>query len=64
MDADEDILSRMLYVGNCCRKIDAQSEAKIIQELEKEAKIIQDKSNPVRFYNYSYTSNGHNSSFL
>lgn len=36
------------------RKIDAQSEAKIIQELEKEAKIIQDKSNPVRFYNYSY----------
>ena len=36
------------------RKIDAQSEAKIIQELEKEAKIIQDKSNPGRFYNYSY----------
>jgi hypothetical protein len=36
------------------RKIDAKSEAKIIYELEKEAKIIKDKSNPVRFYNYSY----------
>lgn len=36
------------------RKIDAQSEIKIIQELKKEAKIIQDKNNPVRSYNYSY----------
>lgn len=36
------------------RKIDAKSEARIIHELEKEARIIQDKSNPVKFYNYSY----------
>ena len=36
------------------RKIDAKSEAKIIQELKKEAEIIGDKRNPVRFYNYSY----------
>jgi len=36
------------------RQIAAKSEAKIIQELEKEAQIIRDKSNPVKFYNYSY----------
>lgn len=36
------------------RKIDAKAEAKITQELKKEAQIIRDKSNPVRFYNYSY----------
>ena len=36
------------------RKIDAKSESKIILELEKEAEIIQDKRNPVKFYNYSY----------
>ena len=36
------------------RKIDAKSEARIIRELKKEAEIIRDKSNPVRFYNYSY----------
>ncbi|MBI3599723.1 MAG: hypothetical protein HY097_03655 [Nitrospinae bacterium] len=35
------------------RKIDDKSEDKITQELEKEAKIIKDKNNPVRFYNYS-----------
>jgi len=36
------------------RKIDAKAEAKITQELKKEAEIIGDKRNPVRFYNYSY----------
>jgi len=36
------------------RTIDAKSEAKITQELKKEAEIIADKDNPVRFYNYSY----------
>ena len=36
------------------RKIDAKSEARIMRELKKEAEIIRDKSNPVRFYNYSY----------
>ena len=36
------------------RKIDAKAEAKITQELKKEAEIIEDKRNPVRFYNYSY----------
>jgi hypothetical protein len=36
------------------RKIDAKAEAKITQELKKEAEIIRDKRNPVRFYNYSY----------
>jgi len=39
---------------NTPRKIDAKSEAKIMLELKKEAKIIQSKSNPVKFYNYSY----------
>ena len=36
------------------RKIDAKSEARIMRELKKEAEIIEDKRNPVRFYNYSY----------
>lgn len=36
------------------RVIDAKAEAKITQELKKEAEIIRDKRNPVRFYNYSY----------
>lgn len=36
------------------RKIDAASEAKILKELKREAEIIRSKSNPVKFYNYSY----------
>jgi hypothetical protein len=36
------------------RKVDAKAEAGIIRELKKEARIIQDKSNPVKNYNYSY----------
>lgn len=36
------------------RKIDAKTEARIMQELKKETEIIRDKRNPVRFYNYSY----------
>lgn len=36
------------------RKIDAKTEARIMQELKKETEIIRDQSNPVRFYNYSY----------
>ena len=36
------------------RTIDATSEAKIMQELKKEAEIIQQASNPVTRYNYSY----------
>lgn len=36
------------------RKIPAEAEAKIMQELTKEPEIIQSKSNPVKFYNYSY----------
>jgi hypothetical protein len=36
------------------RRIDAKAEAKITQELKREAEIIRDKRNPVRFYNYSY----------
>ena len=36
------------------RTIDAKAEGKIIQELKREAEIIRDKRNPVRFYNYSY----------
>ena len=36
------------------RKIDAKTEARIMQELKKETEIIRDKTNPVRFYNYSY----------
>ena len=36
------------------RTIAAKAEAKITQELKKEAEIIGDKRNPVRFYNYSY----------
>ena len=36
------------------RKIEAKIEARILRELKKEAEIIGDKRNPVRFYNYSY----------
>ena len=36
------------------RKIDAKTEARIMQELKKKTEIIGDKRNPVRFYNYSY----------
>lgn len=36
------------------RKLDPKSETKIMKELKKEAEIIQDNSNPVKFYNYSY----------
>lgn len=36
------------------RKLDPKSETKIMRELKKEAEIIQDNSNPVKFYNYSY----------
>lgn len=36
------------------RRIDAKAEARIMRELRKEAEIIGDKRNPVRFYNYSY----------
>ena len=36
------------------RRIDAKTEARIMQELKKETEIIRDKSNRVRFYNYSY----------
>jgi hypothetical protein len=35
-------------------KIDEKSEANIIKELKKENAIIEDTSNPVKFYNYSY----------
>ncbi len=34
--------------------MDAKAEASIIRELKKEARIIQDKSNPVKNCNYSY----------
>lgn len=36
------------------RGIDQKSEKKIIGELKKEAALIEDKRNPVRFFNYSY----------
>lgn len=36
------------------RSIDEKSEKKIISELKKEAALIEDKRNPVRFFNYSY----------
>ena len=36
------------------RKISEKSENKIAYELKKEAAIIGDKNNPVKFYNYSY----------
>lgn len=36
------------------RTIDAKIEAKIVHELKKEKAIIEDKGNPVKFYNYSY----------
>lgn len=40
--------------NNPPRKISEKWENKIACELKKEAAIIEDKSNPVRFYNYSY----------
>lgn len=36
------------------RVIDEKSEARIINELKKEAEIIRSENNPVKFYNYSY----------
>lgn len=36
------------------RALDKKTNKKIIQELKKEKKILQDPKNPVRFYNYSY----------
>lgn len=36
------------------RKIDTKVEEKIMAELERESKLIKDKRNPVRDYNYSY----------
>lgn len=36
------------------RGIDRRSEKKIISELKKEVALIEDKTNPVRFFNYSY----------
>lgn len=36
------------------RTIAAKTEARIMLELKKEAEIIQQDSNPVKFYNYSY----------
>lgn len=36
------------------RGIDAQSEKKILLELKKEARLIEDPRNPVRYFNYSY----------
>jgi len=35
-------------------RIDQKAEDKIINELKKEARIIEDKNNPVQNYNYSY----------
>lgn len=35
-------------------QIDPKAEQKIISELKKDAKIIEDKNNPVQNYNYSY----------
>lgn len=36
------------------RRIDPKAEQKIIGELKKESRMIKDKNNPVRDYNYSY----------
>ncbi len=36
------------------RTIHSKSEARIMRELKKEAEIIRQESNPVKFYNYSY----------
>lgn len=38
-------------------KIDDREDKAILKELEKEKKIIDDKKNPVKFYNYSYLKN-------
>jgi len=35
-------------------RISEKAEKKILRELQKEASIIEDKTNPVRDYNYSY----------
>lgn len=35
-------------------KINKKAEKKILDELKKEAKLIEDKNNPVKNYNYSY----------
>ena len=35
-------------------RIDPKTEQKILSELKKDAQIIEDKNNPVKYYNYSY----------
>lgn len=36
------------------RKIDEKAEKKIVSELKREAKLIEDKTNPIKNYNYSF----------
>lgn len=38
-------------------QIDRRTEQKIVKELKKEKELIEDKSNPIQFYNYSYLKN-------
>lgn len=36
------------------RKLDEKAEQKIVSELKKDARLIEDKNNPVKNYNYSF----------
>ena len=36
------------------RKLSEEINQKILEELEEEKRLIDDKDNPIRFYNYSY----------
>lgn len=36
------------------RQLDEKAEKKIVSELEKEARLIEDKNNPIKNYNYSF----------
>lgn len=36
------------------RKLPEETNQKILEELEEEKQLIDDKDNPIRFYNYSY----------
>lgn len=51
---DPDYFSIEFKREKATRGIDQKSEKKIMSELKKEAALIEDKRNPVRFFNYSY----------
>lgn len=55
--ADPDGFSILAQRQVPTNKISYTAEKKILEELRKEKKLIEDRTNPIRFYNYSYVKN-------